>query len=354
MIRGIIFSAAILVGGLLHAQQSCSQRLERAEDLYDQGKLLEIDALISGCLSDEGFSEAEAVRARKLLTKVAIFTDNEPKAEEEFVELLRLDPVHILQPEDPSELRVLRSKFRTWPVYRLEFKGGVNLSMVGVKEQYSVFSANADEKDYGDPIGLGFQGEVDITRHLKNGIEVGTGIQYRLSKYTVKTESSGAIEGVYITSITNSQTMLRLPLFGRYNFKYSYLGEYPISPFVFGGISVDYLMSAKYANASRSGGTSVTISGEDADLKNFNQVNNFNLSLILGAGAKWTLKKGNFFFAEIRFDKSLGLYNVPEERYANQKIYGDLQFVEDDVLLNFMSVNIGIIKSVFKPEKLDN
>ena len=352
MIRGIIFSAAILVGGLLHAQQSCSQKLERAEDLYDQGKLLEIDALISGCLSDEGFSEAEAVRARKLLTKVAIFTDNEPKAEEEFVELLRLDPVHILQPEDPSELRVLRSKFRTWPVYRLEFKGGANLSMVGVKQEYSTFTSDAREKDYGDPIGLGFQVEVDITRHIKNGIEVGAGVQYRISKYTIKSEPEGTFDGLFLSNITNSQTMIRMPIFGRYNFNYSYLGERPLTPFVFAGFSVDYLLKANYSDASRSGGTSVAISRDDGNLKTFDQVNNLNFSILAGLGAKWTMKKGNFVFAEVRYDKSLGLYNVPENRYSNQKIYGDLQFVEDDVLLNFLSINVGIIKSVFKPEKL--
>ena len=343
---------AILVGGLLHAQQSCSQRLERAEDLYDQGKLLEIDALISGCLSDDGFSEAEAIRARKLLTKVAIFTDNEPKAEEEFVQLLTLDPVHKLQPEDPSELRVLRSKFRTWPIYRLEFKGGANLSMVSVKEEYSAFTSDAREKNYGDPIGLGFQVEVDITRHIKNGIEVGAGIQYRISKYAVKSEPVDAFDGLFTTNITNSQTMIRMPVFGRYNFNYSYLGERPLTPFVFAGISIDYLLQAKYTDANRTGGTSVTISGDDGNLKKLNQVNNLNYSILVGAGAKWTLKKGNFVFAEVRFDKSLKLYNVPDERYSNSKIYGDLQYVEDDVLLNFLSVNFGLIKSVFKPEKL--
>lgn len=350
MIRGIIFSVAILVGGFLKAQQSCSQRLERAEDLYEQGKLLEIDALISGCLTDEGFSEAEAIRARKLLTKVAIFTDNEPKAEVEFVQLLTLDPVHILQPEDPSELKVLRSKFRTWPIYRLEFKGGLNLSMTGRPQQFSAFSTGGEEKDY--PISIGFQLEADITRHIKNGIEVGTGIQYRNTSYQVKSEPEGDYDGPFTAEITNSQTMVRLPIFGRYNFNYSYLGENKITPFVFAGISADYLLSGSYSNASRTGGTSVTISGNDADLKKFDQVKNLNFSVLAGAGLKWTMKKGNFFFVEVRFDKSLGLYNNPEERYANERINADLLFVEDDIFLNFASFNLGLIKSVFKPEKL--
>ena len=57
-------------------------------------------------------------------------------------------------------------------------------------------------------------------------------------------------------------------------------------------------------------------------------------------------------FAEARFDRSLKLYNVPEERYSNPTISGDLLFVEDDLFLNFVSVNVGFIYSVFKPEKL--
>ncbi len=355
MIRGFAFALLVLLGGYVHAQQSCSQRLLRAEDLYNEGRLLEVEKEISGCLAEGGFTEAEEIRARKLLTKVAIFMDNEPKAEEELINLLLLDPVHQLQPEDPSEMRVLLSKFRTAPVFRLEFKGGLNLSMVGKPAQYSVYPGTSGDKDYAASLGIGYQVEANITRHIARGIEVGTGVQYRATKYTVESifvdETAGGAD-VFTTNIANSQSMLRLPIFGRYNFNYTYKGERKLTPYVFAGVYVDYLLSAKYTEASRSGGVAVTITGPDADLKNFGQVNDLNLSLFGGFGLKVAGKKGNYFFGEVKFDKSLGLYNVPEERYANSKIHSDLLFVEDDIYLNIVSVNVGYIKSIFKPEKL--
>lgn len=350
MIRGYAFAVLTLLSGYVYAQQSCSQRLIRAEDLYDQGRLLEIEEVLGDCFSQEegGFTEAEAIRARKLLTKVAIFIDNEAKAEKELVELLYLDPVHQLQPEDPNEMRVLLDKFRTWPVYRLEFKGGGNLSMQGIPQEYATSGA---KKDY--PLSMGFQLEANITKHWKEGIELGTGIQYRISQYKVESVFPDAFgDDLFITSITNSQTTLRLPIFARYNFNYTYKGEEKTTPYIFAGMTVDYLLSAKYAEASRSGGTSVSVTGPDADLIAFNQVNELNFSVFGGFGMKIAGKKGNYFFGEVRYDKSLGLYNVPEERFSNPKIWGDLRYVEDDVFLNFVSINVGYIKSIFKPEKL--
>ena len=116
---------------------------------------------------------------------------------------------------------------------------------------------------------------------------------------------------------------------------------------------MDYLLSATYSNASRTGGTSVTVSGNDADLKAFDQVNDLNFAFIGGLGAKLNAGKGNFFFAELRYDKGLFLYNVPEERYSNPSIVNDLSFVEDDVFLNFLSLNVGYVWSIFKPVKLE-
>lgn len=354
MRRGFFFALLLSFATALYAQQSCSQRLNQAEDYFEQGRLLEIEALIRGCLNQEGgFTEPEKVRAYKLLVKVAIFTDNEPKAEEEFVNLLLVDPVHILQPEDPSELRVLRAKFRTAPVFRIEAKVGLNGSMPSVDQAFSTFPSNGEEKEYGFPSGIGFQIDVAATRHLKSGIEAGAGVQYRQSSYTVSADPSDVNDAGFGTEITNSQVALRFPVFVRYNLNYSYLGERPFTPYIMLGASLDYFLSAKYTQADRSGGTSVSLTGDDTDLKKFNQINDINASVFLGLGGKYTLKKGNFLLVEVRYDKALSLYNAPEQRYANARLHSDLQFVEDDLFLNFVSLNFGYVYSIFKPKKIE-
>ena len=350
MTRGLHFVFIFLIVGYA-AAQSCTLNLNLAEDRYDQGHLLKIESLISGCLGNGSFTAGEEIRARKLLTKVAIFTDNEPKAEEELVYLLQTDPVHRLQPEDPSEIRVLMNKFRTWPVYRLEFYIGSNLSVVSRAQNFSVFTQDASEKDYGDQIAIGMEGGVRISKHLRNfmkGFEVAAGVEARTSNYSVRTTRENSI---YETNLTNTQFTMRLPLLARYSFNYSIDGNF--IPYVFLGGSLDYLVSAKYADANRSGGTSYTLGAKDSDIKSFGQVNEIGATLTGGFGFKFGgEQKGNFFFLEARFDKSLFLYNVPDERYSNDRVLGDLMFVEDDVYLNFLSIQFGFIKSVFKPEKL--
>ncbi|MCP4458706.1 MAG: PorT family protein [Cytophagales bacterium] len=353
MTRGLYFVLIFLLVCTAYAQQSCSQLLNRAEDLYNDGRLLEIPGLIAGCLEEEiNFTEAEKIRARKLLTKVYIFTDNEAAAETQLVELLTVDPVHELQREDPSELRVLMAKFRTWPIYRLEGKFGINMANTSIEQEFFAFSSDEGHKDYDNTIGLGWQLEANITRHWKKGVEGGAGVQFRSSKYTVLSRPTNHSEELFTTNIENSQTMFRFPLFVRYNLNYD-AKKKRLLPYVLLGGSFDYLFKANYSNASRNGGTSFTIDkGRDANLLKANQVNKTNWSAFASIGAKIPMNKGNFGFVEIRHDRSLNLYNIPEERYSNEIIYSDLQYVEDDLFLNFTSINFGFIYSVFKPTKL--
>ena len=347
--------------------QSCSLILNEAEDKYEDGLLLEIETnSFLDCLNTGSFTDAEEIRARKLLTKMAIFTDDQPRAEQELIELLTIDPVHeLILGEDPKELAILLDQFRTWPVYRFEFYAGINLSLVTRAQEFSTLTTGYQKKYIPT---LGFQGGVRITKHLRNfiqGLELGAGLEGRATSYTVTTSAGGTITHTqsgetftetytvpFKSDIVNSQQMIRMPLFVRANMNYSIKGNF--IPYGFLGMSLDYLSTAKYSSASRSGGTTFTLS-DDNNLKEYRQVNNFGVSLIGGIGAKvGGAKRGNFFFGELRFDKSIFLYNVPDERYSNPRVVGDLQFVEDDLYLDIISAQLGYIWSIFKPEKLSN
>jgi hypothetical protein len=338
MIRTLTFVA--LIGLSLYGRaQSCSQKLKQAEDDYDQGKLLDIPARIESCLND--FSDDERIRAYKLLTKVYIFTDNEPKADEAMINLLKADKEHPLQPEDPNELRVLMGKFRTWPIYRLEVRAGGNMLLPSVQEEYS--NLNEYGKTYQRK--LSYQVEVDVTKHIRSmgGLELGAGVQFRNTKYGI---DSGDPNQDTKTVLVNSQTNLRFPAFVRYN-----LGiDNNLIPYVFAGASFDLLMGAKYVTAARTGGTAVSANG--TDLKGNGQVFTTNNSMFFGGGVKIRYKRVNFFFVEARFDKANSLYIIPEERYADQRMVNDLQFVEDDLILNAVSINFGYILSMYNPIKL--
>ena len=96
--------------------QTWTQKLLIAERDYDAGRLVNIVDNISGgfekSLGEKGYTSEEKIRALKLITKVYIFIDNEPKSDEYMIKLLRADKEHNLDPKvDPAELYDLYRKF---------------------------------------------------------------------------------------------------------------------------------------------------------------------------------------------------------------------------------------------------
>lgn len=354
------------------AQNSCTQRLNQAEDDYAGGRLLSIPDRLRECLENDGFTKEEKIRARKLLALVYIFTDQDREAEQAMIDLLKVDAEHQLDPQvDPAELYFLYNQFRVNPIFRIALRGGVNLSSVNVitprstasvphekfyngktssgQDAYSLSEGETEGNSYASEsgIGLGYSAEILFERHLGKGIEIAVGPQFRISSYNVESyfvENNTSIK----TTLTNTQRYVRAPLLGRYTLWYSDRQK-KILPYAFAGGSFDYLEQGRYTSASRNGGTSYT--DLLSDFNKLQQVNRINISLIGGVGAK--LRVGtNFFTIEGRYEQGLKAYTRGENAYADASTVFDLGFVEDDLSLNFISVSVGYTWSVYNPQKI--
>lgn len=346
--------------GTVYAQ-NCTQKLVQAERDYEAGRLASIPNLIAGCLDDktQGFSKEEKIRAYKLLTLVYIFTDDEPNAELALVNLLKEDPEHLLlESTDPAELFYLYRQFQTDPIFRIGVRFGVNTTFPSVMETFTASGSPNERKFYNGGEGsgeltdlqgalpIGFWGEVTYERHLGLGFEIIGGLQGRISSYDV--DNFFTNEGDQFSSVvTNNQLYGRVPIYGRYTYKYP--RRTGLKPYAFLGASVDYLLTANYTNASRDGGAQFTLSADD-DLKQFDQVNDLNVSIFGGIGVKIPAKT-HFLTFEVRYDNSLFNYINAENRYANQSVLFDLGHVEDNLTLNVLSVSVGYIRSIYNPKK---
>ncbi len=372
------------VSGYFSQGQSCSQILSRAEDNYEAGKLLAIlkeDKSLGvldfiECIDYKGegaLSKEERIRAKKLLTKVYIFTDNEALAEIALIGLLKEDPEHILDPQtDPSELLYLMQQFRTAPIFRVGLRVGANLCNPYIIGDYSTSSipkfyngkTKEGESVYIDEFGneynpsagpsIGIMMELVAERKLYQGLDASIGVQYRSSKYNVESFVNPNVN----TSLSNNQRYLRMPLGIKYTL-WNTNREKSVLPYVFGGGSIDYLSSAFY-ESTRSGGNAFTVVESGGDIIEAGIVNRVNFSLYGGAGVKFRIKT-HFVNVDIRYDSSLKNYINSNERFTgsatkedigNKFMIFDSAYTEDNLSLNYLSVAVGFTYSVHKPRKL--
>lgn len=351
-------------GALAQSSTQCARSLAQAELAFEQGRLADIistygnqNSWFTQCLDQGVFSIDEEIRAYKLLTKAYLFQDNEAKAEEMFVQLLKVDKEHQLSPEDPAELYLLKDKFNTEPLLRIAVRGGVNKSLPKVIQNFNTFQSGSkryNEKGNDTGLGIGFWGEVMAERHLTKGIEVGLGFQYRIATYEIEGEM---IENDLNYVAKNTSNMLRVPLMVRYSLNYDKKDDdgnrVGLLPYIFIGGSFDLTLSAKYVDARRTGGTAYTLPAGSDDLKGEDQVRSSNISIMAGVGTRFRIgrAKVDFFSIELRYDNSLLNYINPDNRWANEDLNYGIGHVEDDLTINTLSISFGYTRSLYIPRK---
>lgn len=347
---------------LAQTSSDCTRELDRMELWFEQGRLSDIintyedgGSRFVRCLENDVFSVEETIRAYKLMTKAYLFQDNERKAEELFVLLLKVDKEHQLSPDDPAELYLLKDKFKTEPILRVAVRAGVNKSLPSIIQNFNTFQSGQkryNQQGNNTGLGIGFWFEALAERHITKGIEVATGLQYRIATYEVEGEM---IENDLNYVAKNTSNMLRFPLLVRYSLFYDKLdgggNRIKLMPYVFLGTSLDLTLSAKYVDAQRTGGTAYTLPAESSDLKAFNQVASNNISVMGGLGVRFRVGRSevDFFSLEVRYDNSFFNYINPDNRYANEDVNFGIGHVEDDLTINTIAFSVGYTRSLYIP-----
>ena len=358
--------------------QTWTQKLLIAERDYDAGRLVNIVDNISGgfekSLGEKGYTREEKIRALKLITKVYIFMDNESKSDEYMIKLLRADKEHNLDPKvDPAELYDLYRKFRSQPIFRIGLRVGVNKSYPNiintfgtgntgiVSKIYNGVGESPNEASVNGGSGTGFFINAMAERYLDWGLEVGLGLEFRNSQYSVDNyitygdslQVNGINEiaqfAVLSTMVTHQQSFFRVPLLLRYNFKYD--SDNSFVPYIAAGASYDYLLDAKYLEGNRTGGTEYKFDS-DLSLKDLDLIAKNNFSVFACLGLKMRIKT-HFLTLEAKFNKALLNYINPNNRWSNNPLSTyDLAFVEDDFSLDMLSFSFGYTYSIYNPQKL--
>lgn len=343
--------------------QVCSETLSQAEDEYEIGHLYAIPDLLQGCLNS-GFTREEKIRAYRLLTLTYLFIDEPEKADQAYLNLLRLSPE--FQPNemtDPIELFYLHDNFITTPYFSVYLlKIGSNRSQPrnirnfnpdGLGQQVNTFFVNNDD-----------QAIVRDYQHNYSsswGFNIGSGIEYGFSQnfsigadimllYQQYRSNENLLGGIVNSSFSEGQWWIDLPVYFKYN-----LPKTKYKPYFFTGFQSNLLFSTFSSNMFSSWKNN---SPQEVFVDFNDQRRNLNFSVLFGAGAKY--KVGiNYLALEVRYSMGLTNLSINTQRYAdnstlfdiNDRLMYEALHVDNDFVMNNFSFLINYIKPIYKPRK---
>jgi hypothetical protein len=165
----IFFINPIVVQG----QESCVQKLESAEELYEIGQINKVPPLLKECL-DNGFTRSEKVRAYRLLTLCHLYYNENEKAAKAMGNLLKVKPEYVITESDPTEFSTLHETFRTTPFFILGAKAGIGGTDIYEITNFNDLNSLESEGVYtpGLSYSIGLSGETPILNAISLGYEV--------------------------------------------------------------------------------------------------------------------------------------------------------------------------------------
>lgn len=322
------------------AQTACALTLRTARTTYDDGRLQEIPGLLEKCLKN-GFTRQEAVEAYKLLVLSYIYLEEPAKANDAMLSLLRTDPYfEINASADAAEFIALYHTFRTWPIYRVGAKAGVNATMPHITSYTE--SVEGATVSYTPVINFmsGLVFEIPVADKLTLNPELYFQIRsfYYDSDLHLSDDLENSSEGKEV------QTGITLPVSLQYAIRKSRL-----NPYVSLGLSVDYLLKSNITMSR------LRVNANSIQERNFDVTasrKRINLNAIASAGMKARLGSG-FVVAEMRFTYGLSGINDTSSAYTiDDYLLFDDGYADNSMNLNSLSLTVGYIYNVFHPKKL--
>jgi hypothetical protein len=334
-----------LPGKILYGQtNNCSEILIKAQDIYKEGRINEIEELLKPCL-ETGLSKQEKIEAYRLLTLTYLYFNEKEKAQNSLVLMLKNDPEYKIRQIDPTEFVNLFNSFRTTPLLLIGVRLGVNATDVDVKKYFSVEQSDVARGKYTS--GAGIQGSLFAQIPLSKRLSMITELQYTVKKFNYADKLFG------FASLTSSekQTYLELPILLNYNFTKS-----KVVPYVNAGGSFALMMKSSMVPVR----VDETGDNNQREIKEGEIIvtslrKKMNYNLVLGAGVKIkdVLGRG-YLFVDMRYTH--GLNNVVNTKIRGTKdetsdyLMYNYFYSDNDFKMNSFMYSVGYVYPLYKPK----
>lgn len=330
------------------AQEACILKLNEAEKLYDEGKIERIPELLNDCI-DEGFNKENKIAALKLLALVYLFEDNQAKAENALLKLLKTDPeFKINRAIDPVEFIRLFDSYNTAPVFSIGLTGGATLSNPQLFETYTTYEFDQAATQYLNN-GMGFIIGLKVTYHINTKFDLSVEPGISSYKFRVREKTGDNFQ----TTINESLTLIDIPINGAYKvYKFKQFDFFTELGFNYGMYLTGNLGGTlSYTNNEKPDYEAPSISSELIRSRHLMQA-------MLGLGTKVKLNRSNLQFS---IQYRLGLNNLtnPEYRtvfydtYMKEYMYLDNDFTNNSLIFR-VSYNFEFYLHRKKPNNKTN
>jgi hypothetical protein len=336
------------------AQSDCTQTLRQARTTFDEGRIHELEARLSGCIKS-GFNDEERTEAYRLLILSYIYLDETDKADKTMLALLRDNHgFSINQQADPTELINLYETFRTKPIFFWGFRGGFNTTFVNVINAYGVHNLSNSNAKYSNK--LGFVAGLLIEKNIGNRLTFRSDIQYinntfdYENKFSKKTDDGSDI---VVLTASEAQNSIGLSLMVQYTFFKPQEENQKnkikkLNPYIGIGVTGRNLLSSNLTfDVSNKVGSSPD--GPSEDLIEPEIRKSFNPTADIEVGIKKSVGL-SYITTGLRY--SYGLLDITDRHYDNGRLSTYYGFAANDINTHSITLFIGILIPNYSPKKL--
>jgi len=238
----IVFTSHLAFGQEEEVLDVCIQNIEIAQQRYDEGRIQDIQPLLTDCLNKGSYTKAEESQVLRLLTLSYIFLEDDKNAEATMLRLIETN--HEFQVNatiDPTEFINLHEQFRYKPVFNVGIRYIFNFAQPVVTDLNSSLNLNGQRPVYAMQfgfVGFGINFEYEFAENFMLYPE----LNYKNMAISRTETQSGVISGTEYMTIENfeDQTWLSLPVSVKYNLHFQ---KFPtLKAYANLGGSVDYLL----------------------------------------------------------------------------------------------------------------
>lgn len=320
------------------SQENCTQKLRNARNYYQEGNLSLLPDLLTPCVKN-GFSKEEKIEALRLITLAHLYSEDEEKAEQSYLSLLKIDPeFKPNESADPVELLLLDEKFDTDPKFFYGINAGAAYNLVEVIKPTRTIntSLNPGSYSFSTTIGAGIFFQFPINSLVSANAE----LYYMQRTLTLNKESDANSEQAFTQTISEQQKWLELPLLFNYQIiKQPFLLE------LTGGPAFHYLMNAQ-----------LNTEGSNLDPLNNRPITNsrnlFNLSVQLGVRGN-VKSSGKLFFTFALLYQHRFMEEVQSESnftQPQQDALFDAQYEDGQFKGHAVWIKLGVKIPYYKPQ----